>query len=83
MGLRITNLRYSSFNRHILLAIGWAALAFATYQAAQVKLSQILYDPFKILGISTVILIATSSLKILTSHIIFTEPWREGDQTAL
>ena len=42
--------------RHVLLSLGWLVLAVATYQAAQVKMNSILYDPFKILGISSVCL---------------------------
>lgn len=40
--------------RHIFLALGWAYLAVVGYQAAQIKFSGVLYDPFEILGIKTV-----------------------------
>lgn len=44
------------FIRLVLLAVLWAIFAWASYSAWQAKVNYKPYDPFEILGISTVII---------------------------
>jgi preprotein translocase subunit Sec63 len=43
-----------SLYRHLLLAAGWAALAFVIYRVSQLEAGSATYDPFAILGIRQV-----------------------------
>jgi preprotein translocase subunit Sec63 len=52
--------RYPNFTetdmlcRHVALALGWVAFAFVLQRALQYESPVTFYDPYKILGISTV-----------------------------
>lgn len=40
--------------RHVLLAAGWVAFALVVHRASSIEGEAVAFDPFKILGVSTV-----------------------------